>query len=574
MGRTSAVAVLTALLLIALSAPASAEPTTFFPAQYLDQTFPGGEPVVQVDTIHHTIVYSSHEGTTHLYRNGLGVATLQWISEYRNQTKMWVSKDGGATFERINFLGSGFATDPTKNTGFSDPDFAIDQAGRVYNTGINLANDALFSSGDGGFTWDKGTVFCNSSDRPWLAAGEPDHAWMSVNENVGGHSIYESTDGGNSCGSKVSSPGGVGKIYYDHANKVLIEPARSGGKLGINVIPPGGPSTFKGGPAGNFYAHWPAIAQDGAGTTYLVWDTDETNEAGASPCGGAAPAPNTIKMAYTKDLGTTWSDPITIAAPPGVRVFWPWVFAGDAGKVSIVWYQTDKLVDVACEPSKLSIYHATVLNATDAAKRSVETVDAVGRPISEAADICQSGTTCVATGEDRRLGDFFTNAIDERGCAVIASGDTMIKDPTGGERSISAPLYIRQATGPRLIGKGNCSGTVDPVPAGGGTGGGGKGGQQPPGAGVPLPSNRRCTSRRRFEIRLREPKGQTLVSAKVYVNGKQVKVRRKGGRLRAIVDLRRLKKRRYTVKIVATTGQGRQVVSQRRYRTCTPKRKR
>jgi hypothetical protein len=560
MVRTALVAAVLAALLLAV--PASAETTTFHPAQYIDETFPGGEPVVQVDTVHHTIVYSSHEGTTHIYRAGLpALETLNFFSEYRNQTKMWVSKDNGATFTRVDFNGTGFATDPTKNTGFSDPDFAIDEGGRIYNTGINLANDALFSSGDGGFTWDKGTVFCSSADRPWLAGGEKDRAWMSVNVNIGGHQIYESTDGGNSCGtSGVASPGGVGKIYYDHVNKVLIEPARAQGKLGINVIPPGGPSTFKPGPSGNFYAHWPAIAQDGAGTVYLVWDTDDTTE-GSSPCGGDAPAPNSVRMAYTKDLGATWSEPITIAAPAGRRVFWPWVAAGDAGKLSIVWYQTDKLVDVACEPSKLSIYHATVLNA-DRNGRSIETVDAVGRPISEAQDICQNGTTCVASGEDRRLGDFFTNAIDERGCAIIASGDTMLKDElTGGERHVAAPLFVRQATGPRLIGNGNCSGKAS-------------GPSSKPRTGVPLPSNRRCTSRRRFGIRLRAPEGQRLRSAKVYVNGKRVKVRRSGGRLRALVDLRGLKKGRYTVKIVATTAQGRRVVSKRRYRTCTPKRKR
>src|SRR3954471_5344393 len=182
------IAVAAALASFALTAPASAEPVSFFPAQYLDQTFPGGEPVVQVDTIHHTIVYSSHEGTTHIYREGLpALETLQFFSEYRNQTKMWVSKDNGATFTRVNFNGTGFTTDPTKNTGFSDPDFGEDAAGRIYNTGINLANDALFSSGDGGLNWDKGTIFCASGDRPWLAGGKADEVFMGTNVNGGPH---------------------------------------------------------------------------------------------------------------------------------------------------------------------------------------------------------------------------------------------------------------------------------------------------------------------------------------------------------------------------------------------------
>jgi hypothetical protein len=561
MRRVIAGCVAAASLLLA-AAPASAEPVTFFGAQYLDQTFPGGEPVVQVDTVHHTIVYSAHEGTTHIYRPGLPAAeTLNFFSEYRNQTKMWVSHDGGVSFKRIDFNGTGFATDPTKNTGFSDPDLAIDASGRIYNTGINLANDALFSSGDGGDTWDKGTIFCSSADRPWLAGGRKDQAWMSSNTNLGGHQVFESTDGGNSCGtSGIKAPGGNGKIYYDHVRDVLIEPAQTAGRLGINVIKPGGAATFKGGVEGtSLYAHWPAIAQDGAGTVYLVWDTDDRTSSAKSACGDDQPVPNTVKMISTRDLGETWSKPVTIAAPAGKRVFWPWVAAGDAGKVSIVWYQTDKVADLACEGASISIYHATVLNADDDARRTVETVDAVGRPISVATSICQNGTLCVATGEDRRLGDFFTNAIDERGCAVIASGDTMIKDAdTGGERHVAAPLYIRQATGPRLIGTGDCSARAGAQTPG-------AGGKQPPGSGVPLPSRRSCVAQRRFQLRLRAPKGQRVKSYKVLVNGKRARVVRRHGRRYAIV---RLRPGTNTVKVTALTAQGRRVVTVRRYRRC------
>jgi hypothetical protein len=88
-------------------------------------------------------------------------------------------------------------------------------------------------------------------------------------------------------------------------------------------------------------------------------------------------------------------------------------------------------------------------------------VDAAGRPIS-AGGVCQGGTTCVATGQDRRLGDYFTNAIDARGCVIIASGDTMMKDPaTGNDLPTARPIFIRQTSGPPLYtgtGTGDCSG--------------------------------------------------------------------------------------------------------------------
>jgi len=51
------------------------------------------------------------------------------------------------TWQRTVFGQSGFATDPTKNTGFSDPDLTQDEGGRVYDTGIDLANDAIVRIG-------------------------------------------------------------------------------------------------------------------------------------------------------------------------------------------------------------------------------------------------------------------------------------------------------------------------------------------------------------------------------------------------------------------------------------------
>ena len=43
-------------------------------------------------------------------------------------------------------------------------------------------------------------------------------------------------------------------------------------------------------------------------------------------------------------------------------------------------------------------------------------------------------------------------------CVVVATGDTTQKDPiTGGERPISLPLFVRQTSGPRLVGQGDCS---------------------------------------------------------------------------------------------------------------------
>ncbi len=86
-----------------------------------------------------------------------------------------------------------------------------------------------------------------------------------------------------------------------------------------------------------------------------------------------------------------------------------------------------------------------------------------------------------------------------------------------------------------------------------------------------LPSTKACVSRRSFKIRLRAPKGVTIASATVLVNGKKADVV-KGRRLTAPVNLTGLPKGRFTVKVTITTATGRKVSDTRRYRTCAPKR--
>jgi hypothetical protein len=86
----------------------------------------------------------------------------------------------------------------------------------------------------------------------------------------------------------------------------------------------------------------------------------------------------------------------------------------------------------------------------------MQRVNASGRPVHQG-QICQEGTTCVASGQDRRLGDYFTNAIDNRGCVPIATADTMLTDPiTGQPLPTARPLFIRQNSGLGLDGT-SCS---------------------------------------------------------------------------------------------------------------------
>jgi alpha-D-xyloside xylohydrolase len=83
-----------------------------------------------------------------------------------------------------------------------------------------------------------------------------------------------------------------------------------------------------------------------------------------------------------------------------------------------------------------------------------------------------------------------------------------------------------------------------------------------------LPSARRCTSRRAFRIRL----DRRLRSARVLVDGRRVRVRKRGGRLVARVVLRGKRRGTYRVRVTGRLRSGQRISRVRTYRTCVPRR--
>ena len=478
-------------------APAAAHAATlgFAPPVYVDKTLAGGEPSVAYANKSGLLVYTAHEGTTHLFSSNIPGAPAEsggWLANYRNQVNIWTSANSGSSWQVVNAL-AGFFTNPLINTGFSDPDLTQDESGNIYDTGIDLANDALFSSQDGGKTWPTGTPQCHEGDRPWLAGGKANEAFLSTDSDDDGHAVFHSTDAGASCSSNgIVDAGntadggsftGDGKPYYDHLRGNLVEPViyhdTNGQVNGVGVgLLPDASHAFSSSSAHfdqvhiantTMYSHWPAMTIDSAGNYYLVWDTDDRDTTSANGCpptdsgsesfGGssnaATPLANSVEMAVSTDGGHTWSAPQTVAHTAGHRLLWPWVTAGAPGNVGVVWYQYDRVTDPDCGTGNVSVMAARITGATGAAPEET-TADAAGRPIHSGA-VCAGGTVCAVavgvTGEDRRLGDYFTVGTDSRGCVIVATGDTKLTDPvTGNPSPISHPLFLRQNAGPGLTG--------------------------------------------------------------------------------------------------------------------------
>jgi hypothetical protein len=482
----------------AVPTAAQAAPFGFAKPVFVDTTLAGGEPSVAYAVKSGLLVYTSHEGTTHLFTSNLLYAPAEsggFIGNYRNQVNIWTSADNGASWQLVPF---GTNTNPMA-TGFSDPDLTQDDAGNIYNTGIDLANDALFSSQDGGKTWPTGTAQCHEGDRPWLAGGKANEVFLSTDsDSPSGHYFFHSTDAGGSCdqngipdqgtAANGDSFEGQGKIFYDHTRGNLVEPVlyhdqNTGFPDGVGIGILKNASNAFGDPNAAFtdvhiantteYSHWPSMAIDAKGNYYMVWDTDArdpnsqngcpSSDSGSESFGSVppqnanTPLANKVMLSRSSDGGQTWSQPKVVAYAPGHRLLWPWVTAGAAGQIGVVWYQYDSVVDPDCAPStaNVTVWAARLSNATSGSPNE-SVVNASGRSI-HSGSICAGGTACAAdnavTSEDRRLGDYFTVNADKRGCLTIATGDTTINDPVTMQASpISHPLLLHQNSGPSLTG--------------------------------------------------------------------------------------------------------------------------
>lgn len=439
--------------------PAPAEKMRFDEQTYIDMTRAGGEPTVETHP-DGTLLYGSHAGTTHFYSPTAGDPTTAAFAEnYNGQTYYYYSDDDGKTWNYVD------RTLPPNNSpmqGFSDPEFAIDKAGQVYISEINLLNVAVSRSTDKGRSYTLQNFFGQTvSDRQWKEGDEKDVVYLVGNELGGGtfpsdpagnvgHYIHKSRDGGMTFSAGIQDPPGLGDIQIDKRNGTLYTTHLDGGTLSMaayrkarsqEFVPEEGivPDVNKIADGVNMQTSWPNFDIDQHANVYVTWDE----------MGGAGRAAG-IYYAYSKDQGKTFSPPIRVDTDKKTDI-WPWITVGDDGKVAIAWFQATVALpgNDAETPGDHGwhVYMAQTLNGLGCSSSKTpgfNVVNATPEAI-HTGTICQGGTACQAQAIDRRLGDYFTIELTEGGHVYAGYSDTR----EGGATAL--PGFVRQIGGPKFI---------------------------------------------------------------------------------------------------------------------------
>lgn len=424
---------------------------SFAEPKVIDPVRAGGEPSVE-GLPDGTLVYAAHASTTLFNRDNM--PDSDYATPYTGATYLWRSTDGGDSWNYVGLGGTETGPHATVS-GFSDPDFAVDLAGNVYTSGINLANVYVAKSSDSGATWTGHPLATVLTDREWLAADEEDVVYLNGNQTGTGRKLWRSTDGGTTFDltKPIDLPGSgpPSKIYVDQADGRLFFPDGQGRVAVYPFARDGDFSRIDADIDGGIpHAHGflnDMTVDDGL-NVYLVSNTR-----------------NQILVSHSTDGGLGWETTVihdtTADDTPDVaeEVLWPWISSGADGRVGVSWFQADRPVaDTEATSASYRVYAAQ----TATGHGWVDECDEKQDPVYDVAvatpepfhtgTICASGTTCqaeVPEAVDRRLGDYHTNAITADGSLVIAYSDTSLK-PNG---AISHPGFVKQSGGVDFVGE-------------------------------------------------------------------------------------------------------------------------
>ncbi len=393
------------------------------------------------------------------------------------------STDDGTTWTRLNRDGDGRYTDdgPAAN---NDADVAVDAAGTIWASNLGGGGIQIHRSTDNGTTWTYVTDVVpenQGADRQWMATAGPGHlivTWMrtspsrdvAVNTTLDGGQNWTGTfDLGSGIGwlgsVQIAPNGQTAYIPFTQpvtGTNLLIAGtqefgmyvARSmDGGLTWEVLDTGArwKTPLTGG-------HWsgvhmaPSLDVTGDGTVVLAYSIDRyatlANSVTTPTSTGAS-----IMVMQSHDNGTTWSQPTPLPAlteiSPGIftdatSAIMPWVTGGAGDRVAITYMQTTSPLDNDYGGTTWDI-RATIINGIGTENQ--ERVEATIDTNIHQGGICTRGSSCLLTGSDRALLDFFEADLLPDGRLIV----TYPADPLTNGKYIEIRIGIQNGGTPLLV---------------------------------------------------------------------------------------------------------------------------
>ena len=451
--------VATALLgsgLAALSAPAdAAAPLAFSSTVVIDPQRLGSEPIIKADP-----------------SGGLYASSIIGFSN--SVSFLWKSQDHGAQWDLVNALPNvAPAQRPSATAGGGDSEIVIGPkapGGTGYTVSFydleSLADIGVATSFDSGKTFSPQTTNALAgdvagTDRQWGAlwrdkAGK-DHLFLLYNalqpSNGKGTILRESLDYGKTF-TNLGDGGTLGGIFDSGALGQLR--VNAGGDLfftsenspAVNLVrglrQKDGSYRFSSTqvssePGTSTRQLFITSALDRAGNVYVAWARDEQ---GSNTDVGTY-------LSVSRDKGKTFSRPVKVNSGGVRNANFPWVIAGDPGRVAVAFYGTKTKGDSTNNAGPWDVY---VTQSTDFLSAHPHLTQAkVSEHPSHTNPICLSGLGCTAgSGQDRNLGDFFQLDMDPTdGSVLVLWADTA--NQYGALAGSPVNSYAKQVSGPSLL---------------------------------------------------------------------------------------------------------------------------
>lgn len=363
-------------------------------------------------------------------------------------TDVWKSMDGGRTF---SYLGqpdgaqAGAAIARGAGVGGGDEDLAVGSSGHVYVNSLWLGSSTQSSSFNGGTTWTVNPLSTDvpGDDRQWVASHGADELYLTYKQLgvllSGTPSIFmaKSFDGGVTFPQIVEvttpalgvQPGLQGNVAVDQRtgtvynvfvgaqeNQLYLVRSTDGGKtFALKLV-------FQA-PAGVSIANvFPALAIDAGGGLHAVFSDGHDVFLTSSPDGGA-----------------TWTAPVRVNNGAATKTaIAPWIEAGAAGKVNVVWWGTGASSNLDAG-ADWRVFFAQTGDAFAAVRAFAEQP---ATPVMHSGPICVQGLSCPSG--TRNLAEYFA-------LGSFLDGSALIPYPDDKSNPTATTMFVRQSGG-ALIG--------------------------------------------------------------------------------------------------------------------------